>query len=156
MDNNIYVSLNGKVLLEHKLKEIEKQIIETYRLMGESSKNDNDLRENPEYNELQNKVSYELPLAKSRIKEIIRNCVIIENEKFYKNFDKQMVIIGCNVKILFNNEVEIYQIVGYGEEDPFEGKIAYNCRLASTLIGKRINEEFLYQNNIIKIIDVWL
>ena len=124
--------------------------------MGESSKSDNDLRENPEYNELQNSVSYSLPQAKNQIKDIINKCIIIENEDFYKQFDKKNVIIGCKVKILFNCIEEIYHIVGYGEDDPYKGSISYNCKLSKALIGKKVNEELMYQNNKIKIVEVWL
>lgn len=45
----VYISKKGKQVLEKKLILIENEILETYRLMGESTKIDNDLRENPEY-----------------------------------------------------------------------------------------------------------
>ena len=70
---SIYISLNGKKKLIDRLDIIEKEITETYRLMGESTKVDNDLRENPEYLELQTKISYKLPLERSKVKEILNN-----------------------------------------------------------------------------------
>ena len=121
----LYISRNGKLLLEEKLLTIEKEITETYRLMGESTKIDNDLRENPEYLELQTKVSYKLPLEKSKIKEILNTSLIIEEQDFYKTFTGEKVIIGSVVTLLYNYVEEIYKIVGYGEEDPFNNIILY-------------------------------
>lgn len=150
----IYLSKNGKKLLEEKIELIEKEIIETYKQMGESTKIDNDLRENPEYNELQNKVSYKLPLEKSKLKEILNNSLIIEEQDFYHNFDGSKVIIGSKVTLLYGNQEEIYQIVGDGEDNPFENVISYNCDFAINLIGKQIGENFKYRNFNIKILKI--
>lgn len=150
----IYISKKGKQILESKLDNIEKEITETYKMMGESTKLDNDLRENPEYNELQNKVSYKLPLQKKEIKEVLNNSLIIEEQNFYKNFDGKTVIINSKVTLLFNKEKEIYHIVGYGEDDAFNNIISYNCDFAISLLGKKINDEFKFKNSVIKIISI--
>lgn len=150
----VYLSKKGKALLEEKINLIDKEIIDTYKQMGESTKIDNDLRENPEYNELQNKVSYKLPLEKSKLKEILNNSLIIEEQDFYKNFNGNEVIIGSKVTLLYGDKEEIYLIVGNGEDDPFENIISYNCDFAINLIGKKINEEFKYRNFNIKILKI--
>ena len=137
--------------MEKKLLMIENEIIETYRLMGESTKIDNDLRENPEYLELQTKVTYKLPYEKNIIKEKLNNSLIIEDQDFYTNFDGNEVIIGSKVTILYNGDEEEYLIVGDGEEDPFNNVISYNCDFANNIIGKKLNEEFKYREADIKI-----
>ena len=152
----LYISRNGKLLLEEKLLTIEKEITETYRLMGESTKIDNDLRENPEYLELQTKVSYKLPLEKSKIKEILNSSLIIEEQDFYKTFTGNEVIIGAVISLLYNGIEEVYKIVGYGEEDPFNNIILYNCDFAINLIGKVKGSEFSFRNSKIKILDISL
>lgn len=152
----IYISKKGKEKLQEKIELLDKEINETYRMMGESTKIDNDLRENPEYLELQTKVSYKLPFEKRKIAEVLRECLIIEEQEFYKNFDGDKVIIGSKVFLLYNNEKEEYDIVGYGEEDPFNNIIAYNCDFANNLLGKKKGEEFKYKNSFIKIIDIKL
>ena len=152
----IYISRKGKKILEEQLELIEKEITDTYKAMGESTKIDNDLRENPEYLELQTKVSYKLPLEKGKIKERLNNSLIIEEQDFYENFNSKTVIIGSKVTLLYNDEEEIYFIVGYGEEDPFNNIISYTCDFAVNLIGKKINEEFKYRNSHIKIIKIEL
>lgn len=152
----IYISKKGKEKLEKKLELIDKEIIDTYKKMGESTKIDNDLRENPEYLDLQTKVSYKLPFEKKEIKEILNDSVIIENQDFYKNFDSQTVIIGSKIELLYNDNVEIYEIVGYGDDDPFNNIISYNCDFSKNLIGKKTNEEFFYKNNKIKVLKVEL
>lgn len=152
----IYISKKGKKQLEEKIVLIEKEILETYRLMGESTKIDNDLRENPEYNELQNKVSYKLPFEKSKVKEVLNDSVIIEEQDFYKNFKGKEVVVGSKVTLLYNNDEETFWIVGYGEEDPFNNIISYNCDFACSLLGKKINEEFKYKNSIIRVMKIEL
>lgn len=153
---SIYLSKKGKKILEDRIDKVEKEIIETYKQMGESTKIDNDLRENPEYNDLQNKVSYKLPLEKKQLKETLNNALIIEEQDFYKNFNGNEVVIGTRVTLLYNGNKETYSIVGYGEEDPFENIISYNCDFAINLIGKKINEEYKYKNACIKVLDVKL
>ena len=153
---SIYISLNGKKKLIDRLDIIEKEITETYRLMGESTKVDNDLRENPEYLELQTKISYKLPLERSKVKEILNNSLVIEEQEFYKLFSGEVVIIGSKVTLIYDSVEEIYYIVGEGEEDPFNNIISYKCDFASNLIGKRINEEFKYKNANIKIVKIEL
>lgn len=152
----IYISKKGKEKLEKKLELIDKEIIDTYKKMGESTKIDNDLRENPEYLDLQTKVSYKLPFEKKEIKEILNDSLIIEDQDFYKNFNNKIVIIGSKVELLYNGNKEIYEIVGYGDDDPFNNVISYNCDFSKKLIGKKVNEEFIYKNNTIKILKVEL
>lgn len=150
----IYISKKGKEKLEEKLESIDKEIIDTYKKMGESTKIDNDLRENPEYLDLQTKVSYKLPFEKKEIKEILNNALIIEEQDFYKGFNNQVVIIGSKVELLYNEKRETYSIVGYGDDDPFNNIISYNCDFAKNLIGKKANEEFIYKNNKIKVLKI--
>ena len=152
----IYLSKKGKKLLEEKLELIEKEIVDTYKRMGESAKVDNDLRENPEYNELQTKVSYALPLEKSKIREMLNNSLIIEEQEFYKNFNGKEVVIGSKVKILYNNIEEEYSIVGQGEDDPMSNIISYSCDFAKNLVGKMKNDKFKYKNAEIIILDIVL
>ena len=61
--------------------------------MGESTKIDNDLRENPEYNELQNKVSYKLPLEKSKLKDYANKLTFDMNDEEYKTLQEEFEII---------------------------------------------------------------
>ena len=85
--------------------------------MGESTKVDNDLRENPEYNELENKVSYKLPFKKENIKNILNNAKVIEEQEFYKNFNGDEAIIGSKVPIKFN---DLYFFVFYLCDENFQ------------------------------------
>lgn len=152
----IYVSKQGKKKIETQIENIDSEILETYKMMGESTKIDNDLRENPEYNELQTKVSYNLPYEKQKLKEILLNCLIIEEQDFYKNFDGNTVVINSKVTLLYNEEKEEYTIVGYGQEDPLNNIISYNCDFAINLLNKKTGDEFKYKNSNIKILNVEL
>ena len=152
----IYLSKEGKKQLEKKIDAIDQEIIDTYRMMGESTKIDNDLRENPEYLDLQTKVSYKLPHEKNKLKEVLRNSLILEDQDFYKNFDGETVIVGAKVTLLYNGDKEEYSIVGYGQDDPFNNVIIYNCDFANSLLGKKKGEQFQYKNSTIKILKIEL
>ena len=58
------------------------------------------------------------------------NSLIIEEQDFYKNFDNNTAIISSKITLLYNNETEVYSIVGYGEEDLLNNFISYNCNFA--------------------------
>ncbi len=63
------------------------------------------------------------------------------------NRDKRSVFIGATVKIEFNQDIQSWNILGYGESDPKNHKVAYNTPLGSALMGKKINDVFDYNIN---------
>ena len=68
------ISKKGYKKLCEELKNVDSEIIETQREMGESAKRDNDLRENPEYMELRVKAMYTLPQKKQKLDERVKDC----------------------------------------------------------------------------------
>ena len=103
------ISKKGYKKLCEELKNVDGEIIETQREMGESAKRDNDLRENPEYMELRVKAMYTLPQKKQKLYERVKDCKIIEETNEYKNFDGN-VIVGSKVKVICDGEEETYII----------------------------------------------
>ena len=69
---------------------------------------------------------------------VVNNCQRITYPKTVMN-----ICIGSRVVIEDNERTENYEIVGYGESDPDNGKILYDTPLARWLIGKKVNDIFI-------------
>ena len=94
---NYYITKNGYKKLYEDYLNIDKEITEVNKMMGESVKRDNDLRENPEFMELRVRAMYELPAKKKSLWDKYNSAIIIEETDEYKNFDGNTVIRGCLV-----------------------------------------------------------
>jgi len=88
-------------------------------------------------------------------KKILEKAIIIENIDAKK---ATTISIGSKVTIKFNQSIQPWEILGYGESDPKNYKTAYNTPLGTILIGKSINDVFDYyinsKKNIIKILNI--
>ena len=69
INKHYFVSRKGLSSLIKMKETLKNELYRATKEMGESVKRDNDLRENPEYMQLQTKISYELP---SKIAELGR------------------------------------------------------------------------------------
>ena len=147
------ISKKGYQKLCDELKNIDNEIKETQRKMGESAKRDNHLRENPEYMELRVKAMYDLPRKKQKLWERSQNCKIIEETNEYKKFSGD-VIVGSKVKIICNGEEETYIILGDNEWTWDNSIISCKAPFAQALLGKHINDIVSFNGMIIKIEEV--
>lgn len=120
---------------------INKEIVKTQREMGESAERDNDLRENSEFMELRVKLMYTLPNEKKKLLKRLNNCSIIEESKFFKEFNGTKVIPGSKVTYEIDGEIETFTILGDNESDLDNQIISCSAPFAKVLIGKHINEE---------------
>ena len=96
-----------------------------------------DLSENADYDAAREKQAH----LESRIKEIdymLQNAEVISEEQM----DLKVVKPGTTVTILDLSEkdAERYQIVGYTETDPLNGKISNESPLAKAVLGHGVNE----------------
>lgn len=93
-----------------------------------------DLSENSEYDEAKNEQA-NLEARISKIEEILKNAIIIEDE----NVKTDEVSVGSIVTLHdyeFDDIVE-YTIVGATEADPFKGKISNESPLGKAVMGKK-------------------
>ena len=100
-----FISKKGYEIKYNEFLNVDNEIIETNREMGESAKRDNDLRENQEFMQLRVKAMYELPQKKERLRLCCENAIIIEDMDEFKNFDGSKVIIGSTVKLDFDGDI---------------------------------------------------
>lgn len=154
MINTYYISAKGYKKLEEDYYNIDKQIMETNKKMGDSVKRDNDLRENPEFMELRVKAMYELPQKKEDLWKKYQNAVIIEEMDEYKNFDGITVIIGAVVDVIFNGENCEYTILGSDEGNLKEGILSCKAPIAQALYGHKIGETIDFNGNKISILNI--
>ena len=136
-----FISKKGYEIKYNEFLNVDNEIIETNREMGESAKRDNDLRENQEFMQLRVKAMYELPQKKERLRLCCENAIIIEDMDEFKNFDGTTVIIGSTVKLDFEGDICEYTILGSEEGDIDNGILSCEAPIAQSILGKRKGEE---------------
>ena len=79
---------------------------------------------------------------------------LINFEVFDPIGNADYVRIGAKVTIEKDNKEETWEVVGFGESDPENGKIAYNSPLAKSLMGKEEGDEITFKTFNICIINI--
>ncbi len=140
-----YLTKKGYDKIISELNQINEEMIENQKKIGESVALDNDLRENPDYMQLQNKASYQLPFQYNELKKILQNHVLIElSQKKHKK-----VTIGSDVSIMDQDgNIQRYIILGYGESDLANHKISYVAPIAKAMLGLYVDDEFSIETNL--------
>jgi len=135
-----YLTPEGKEELEQKLKllqEVERpalaQKLKEAVAMG-------DLKENADYHDTREKMS-KMDGDIDRYQYILRNAQVIENTG-----DGDSVHIGSTVTIVmkedgFDEEEEVYTIVGAAEANPREGKISQRSPIGEALLNRRVGDK---------------
>lgn len=149
-----YITKSGYEKLYAEYLEVDTEIAQTNKMMGESVKRDNDLRENPEFMELRVKVMYELPAKKKSLWDKWNAAIVIEDTEEYKNFDGKTVIRGSVVKINMDDEECEYQIKGTDEGNINEDILSCETPLAQAILGKKVGEKLEFNNMKIEILAV--
>lgn len=94
-----------------------------------------DLSENAEYDAARN----EQAIIESRIKELE---TLIENSKVISKVNTEEVGVGTKVKIEYvaDGDMDVYEIVGRTESDPFSNKISNESPIARAIMGLKIGD----------------
>lgn len=142
MSSRFYLSRKGLERLSAQRDQLREDLQRSTKEMGESVKRDNDLRENPEYMQLQTKVSYELPNKIAEITRILETHFLIEDTDAIKNGHFDEVQVGMQVNLVDEEGVErVISILGYEESNPEEGIVSYLTPVARILIHKGVGDE---------------
>lgn len=149
-----YITKKGYEELYRSFLNVDNEILETNRRIGESVKRDNDLRENSEFMQLRVKAMYELPQKKENLWKRCNEAIIIEDMDSYKNFDGQTVIVGCIVEVRFDGENCRYTILGTDEGNIKESVLSCNAPIARALLGKHIGESIVFNDMKVSILSV--
>lgn len=94
-----------------------------------------DLSENAEYDAARN----EQAIIEGRIKELE---ALIENSKVISKVNTEEVGVGTKVKIEYvaDGDMDVYEIVGRTESDPFSNKISNESPIARAIMGLKIGD----------------
>lgn len=149
-----YISQKGYDELYENFLNVDKEIDDVNRRMGESAKRDNDLRENPEFMELRVKAMYELPEKKNELWNKYNSAIIIEEMDEYKNFDYKTVIIGAKVTINFDGDICTYKILGNDEGDLKNDVLSCQAPISQAIINKKVGDTVKFNKSVIEILEV--
>ena len=96
-----------------------------------------DLSENAEYDHAKNEQA-KLEEKIAKLENMIRNAVIIEEEKL----DKDVIHVGSKVTVYEkeSDDEDEYTIVGSAEANPLEGKISNESPIGNALLGKKVGD----------------
>lgn len=97
-----------------------------------------DLSENSEYDEAKS----EQAKIEARIKELeyqLKNAVIIDNTASDK------VSMGSKVTVLRDGQKFVYEIVGFSQSNPSQGKISDESPVGKALIGAAVGEKVVVE-----------
>jgi len=140
----IYFTQRGIDLFLQKIKRDEDVISEMSSRLGHLAEVGGDqYHDNFSYEQQ----TMELRMLSSKInkdRKVLENAFIIEDSD---KRDERSIFIGAAVKIEFNQDIQLWNILGYGESDPKNRNIAYNTPLGLALMGKKINDVFDYNIN---------
>ena len=128
-----YLTINGQKKIQEELAYLTKskrfEISEKLKFATDLR----DLRENSEYDAA---CEYYL-LMENRIYELEK---ILNESVIYQRKNDGRIEIGSKVDLKIDDEIERYEIVGYGETDIHNNKILYTSPLAEALLKKTVND----------------
>jgi len=136
MEKAVYISKEGLDNLKSELAEIESVKLKEIAQKIAEAKDLGDLSENAEYHEAKQTQAFLYGKAKE-LKYKILHAKIIDT----KNCNKNIIEIGCKVKLKSKDDVVEYQLVGSDEADPLSGKISIESPIGSSLLGHKVGEK---------------
>lgn len=150
-----YITKEGYQQLYEDYLNVDNEITDANKMMGESVKRDNDLRENPEFMQLRVKAMYELPTKKRTLWDKYRSAIIIEESEEYLQFDGKTVIRGSKVKLDFDGQdICEYQIKGSDEGDLNNDILSCDAPMAQALLGKQLGTVVVFNGISIEILEI--
>ena len=149
-----YITKKGYENLYKEYKNVDMEIKQILKEIGESVKRDNDLRENSEFMQLRVKAMYELPAKKKEIWNQYKKAIIIEEQNKYINFDNKTVILGSVVTMNFSGDIYKYTILGTNEGNIENNILSCEAPISKAILGKKIGDKILFRNETIEILNV--
>lgn len=134
----VYMTKEGYEKLKKELDEMKnvkraeiEQAIGTARAFG-------DLKENAEYHAAREAQGI-LEAKIRQLEDKLARTEIVDSS----NIPTDAVHFGAKIQIedLENGDIEDFELVGAGEDDPFNGKILVSSPFAQALLGHKVNEE---------------
>jgi len=148
MFNPFYLTRKGRIGLMQQRDQLRELLHTSTKEMGESVKRDNDLRENPEFLQLQTKISYELPNKIAELTKILTTAKLIEDTDAIRTSSFDEVLPGMQVELVDDDGgSRVFSILGYGEGNPDAGIVSYLTPVATALMYKSVGDEVQLMSN---------
>jgi transcription elongation GreA/GreB family factor len=141
-NSKYYLSRKGLIGLSKQRDQLREALYLSTKEMGESVKRDNDLRENPEFLQLQTKISYELPNKIAELSKILATYILIEDTDAIRQGNYDEILPGMCVEVEDKNgHCRTFSILGYEEGNPEKGIVSYLTPVAIALMHKSLGDE---------------
>lgn len=131
----IPVTAEGKRRLQEELDRLTARLPVLAKLI-EEAREKGDLRENAEYHSAREEMS----MTNARIaelKSILAQAEVVDESRI----DTSRVAFGAKVDLRDQRgQVETWQLVGQGEDDPLENRILTTSPMGQALLGKRVGD----------------
>lgn len=135
MTQQTYLSSEGIETIKKELQELKNKKRQEIAKRLQEAKDLGDLSENAEYFEAKEAQSFnESRIAE--LEELLKNAIVIKTP-----IEDNVVGIGSKIEVMFNNNAEIFNIVGSTEAKPQEGKISNESPLGRAFLGKKAGDE---------------
>jgi len=139
-----YITKKGLENLKKELDDLKKNQVPYTRKLIKEAAAFGDLKENAAYHDARDKMAF----LRGRVEQLeaaINDAVIIEKT------DGQTIQTGSEVKILFGDNEEDYEIVAPSEADILKNKLSYQSPLGKELLGKKQGDNFTFGPKNVKI-----
>lgn len=97
---------------------------------------------------------HEIPSRKQEINDRIYTSKIIEQTEEYQNWDGTTVSRKCRVHLLFDGELESFDILGANESDLDNNIISCTAPIAEAIYGKKKGESIKFNGVEIEILKI--
>lgn len=134
-----YLTPEGRKKMEEELEMRKKEMRLKIALIIKEAKEQGDLSENAEYTEAKRQQSDN----ERRIMELENQIRTSQIASFVKG--SGVVQMGSKVRLKFNGEEQLFDIVGSNEADPLGGKISNESPLGKALMGKKAGDKIMVQ-----------
>lgn len=130
-----FLTLEGLKKLEEELAMRKREMRQKIAEIIKEAKEQGDLSENAEYTEAKRQQA-------DNERRIMELETIIRTSQV-SSFDKKSKVVqmGSKVKVKFNGEEQIFEIVGSNEADPLVWKISNESPIGKVLLGKKAGDK---------------
>lgn len=127
-----YLTKDGLVKLKEELEYRKNEKREEIRQRIEEAIKLGDLSENAEYHEAKDDQGFNEARIRE-LEEVIKNSVLIDSSQGSKN----VINIGCTIKVNYDGKEKEFTIVGPSEADPLQGLISNESPIGKAFIGHK-------------------
>lgn len=132
-----FLTPEGLKKLEEELEMRKREMRQKIALIIKEAKEQGDLSENAEYTEAKRQQSDN----ERRIMELENEIRTSQIASFVKG--SKAVQMGSSVKVKFNGEEQVFEVVGSNEADPLNGRVSNESPIGKALLGKKAGEKVM-------------